>query len=171
MTKKSRAESAGFAMGRSIQEMAELMYQEDTKRNFFRGLNKALSTKKRERKLQEVKKEEIGCMLDSSEGCDSRIYRGSVKLCSKPRGECSDQEPKPDQEKEIVRKCRTCEFETDEVNSGCLHCFDDSQHPNWKEKEKKETQPDRCDHINDDGMPFIGVCDRCGYDPSKEVPK
>ena len=35
---KSRAEKAGEKLGESIIEMANLMYQNNTKKNFFKGL-------------------------------------------------------------------------------------------------------------------------------------
>ena len=39
---KSRAEEAGEQLGKAIIEMANLMYQNNTKRNFFKGLNSVL---------------------------------------------------------------------------------------------------------------------------------
>lgn len=39
---KSRAERAGKQMGFAIAEMANLMYQENTKQNFYRGLKFAI---------------------------------------------------------------------------------------------------------------------------------
>ena len=43
MFKKSRAEIAGEQAGESIIEMANLMYQNNTKTNFFKGLFSALA--------------------------------------------------------------------------------------------------------------------------------
>ncbi len=39
----SRAERCGIQLGESIVEMANLMYQKNTKRNFYKGLTKVLS--------------------------------------------------------------------------------------------------------------------------------
>ena len=41
--KKSRAEKAGEQLGNAISEMANLMYQNNTKSNFYRGLLAALN--------------------------------------------------------------------------------------------------------------------------------
>ncbi len=38
MAKRSRAEKAGRLLGRAIIEIAQLMYQENTKKNFLNGL-------------------------------------------------------------------------------------------------------------------------------------
>jgi len=40
--KKSRAELAGEALGKSLIEMVHLMYQNNTARNFWRGLRNSL---------------------------------------------------------------------------------------------------------------------------------
>ena len=39
---KSRAEKAGEQLGNAINEMADLMYQSNTKRNFYKGLKNVL---------------------------------------------------------------------------------------------------------------------------------
>lgn len=41
--KMSRAEKAGRAMARTILEIGELMYQNNTKKNFYKGLIDVLS--------------------------------------------------------------------------------------------------------------------------------
>ena len=41
--KKSRAEKAGEQFGNAIVEMTNLMYQKNTKSNFYRGLRTALN--------------------------------------------------------------------------------------------------------------------------------
>jgi len=41
--KKSRAEKAGEQLGNAIIEMTNLMYQKNTKSNFYRGLLTALN--------------------------------------------------------------------------------------------------------------------------------
>ena len=41
--KKSRAENAGEQLGNAIIEMVNLMYQNNTKSNFYRGLRTALN--------------------------------------------------------------------------------------------------------------------------------
>ena len=48
--KKSRAEKAGQQLGNAIVEMANLMYQNNTKTNFFRGLFSALRDPEEEKK-------------------------------------------------------------------------------------------------------------------------
>jgi len=42
MTEMSRAEKCGIMLGQSIIEMANLMYQKNTKKNFYNGLTKLL---------------------------------------------------------------------------------------------------------------------------------
>jgi len=46
MAKMSRAEKAGRAMGRNLIEMAQLMYQNNTKKNFYKGLIDVLSCRR-----------------------------------------------------------------------------------------------------------------------------
>ena len=46
--KESRAEEAGRALADTIIEMAELFYQENTKKNFYKGLLKRLLAKTKE---------------------------------------------------------------------------------------------------------------------------
>jgi len=43
--KKSRAEKAGIQLGKTIREMINLMYQNNTARNFYKGLFSALPLK------------------------------------------------------------------------------------------------------------------------------
>jgi hypothetical protein len=40
--KKSRAEQAGENIGKGIKEASELMYQENTKSNFFKGIKNTI---------------------------------------------------------------------------------------------------------------------------------
>jgi len=44
--KRSRAENAGRKLARAIKEMAQLMYQENTKSNFFKGLSRGIGSAK-----------------------------------------------------------------------------------------------------------------------------
>jgi len=41
--KISRAERSGYQMGKAIDEMVHLMYQKNTRKNFFKGIMKALN--------------------------------------------------------------------------------------------------------------------------------
>ena len=49
MNKVSRAEKAGIQLGESIVEIIHLMYQNNTARNFWKGLMSVLEKKRRDK--------------------------------------------------------------------------------------------------------------------------